>query len=159
MSKNKSIYIFYALISEDKNDGLKIQGPYIHSRPNPGEDVDEELFVFDDDQFKEERKFLSKYLRERNPDKLSIFHKVPINFTHANLSCQCGYRIPVPDKFYKDKWSCPNCGTINKIDNYEDLNFMARKLGMTEAHDYFEKKYDQMFENYTICNRTKRKRK
>jgi len=157
------IYIFYSLVSEDKTEGLKMKGPYIHSKPDgfdQSNESEEELYVFNKEQFAEERKFLSKYLRERSPDKLSIFYMVPVSsVSQVNLTCECGYKTPLPDGYYKQEWYCPSCGNINKINNHEELNFKSRKLGMMAAQDYFEKRYDQMLENFTICSRTRKKKK
>lgn len=163
MDDNKKlIYICYALVSEDKNSTLKMQGPYIHSKPEQcGYNNKEELFIFEDSDFKKERKFLSKFLREKHPDKLSIFHKVMVDSVSGlSLTCSnCSTKVTLPRGFNDSTWVCPTCNAINEIKNFLELNLEIRQRGMMKAQEYFDRRFDQMNENYSICNRTKRKKK
>lgn len=163
MSESRLIYICYALITEEKNNLLKMQGPYIHSRPKQSCEYEdeEELFVFEDNEFSKERRFLSRFLREKHPDKLSIFHKVAVDsVSNIGITCRnCSAKTLLPDGFHKPKWCCPNCDTINEIENFSELNLKIRQCGMMNAQEFFDKRFNQMHENYTICNRTRKKKK
>lgn len=154
----KLISIFYSLISEDKVDGvqtLKMHGPFIHSRPHE----DSASFVFELDDFKSERRFLSKFLRERYSNRISIFHYLPVDDSLISLSCSSCNEQQSFTELYGPKWVCSSCNADNEVDNYDDINLRARQSGMMEAQVYFEKKFEQMNENYTICNRVRKRKK
>lgn len=150
------IYIFYALISEEKSNGLKIHGPFIHSKPHCD---DESAYIFDKSEYKEERKFLSKFLREKHQNRLSIFHYISLSSaSKISVSCDCGFKTHLPEDYVKNNWLCPSCGNDNVIENFAELKIRARRMSMLDAQEYFEKKFEQMEENFAICNRIRKKK-
>lgn len=152
----QSIYIFYALISEEKSEGIKMHGPYIHSRPNLTEEEDDSVYIFDENDYISERKFLSKFLRTRHPHRLPIFNFVKMPQSQALITCSCGYKTALPKDFTEKNWSCKMCGTINEIKDFDQLKKKERQTCMIDAQESFDKKFAQMLENYDICNKPKK---
>lgn len=155
---SQPIYIFYALISEDKTEGVKMHGPYIHSKPNANGNDDK--YIFDKEDWNDERRFLSKFLREKYPQRLPILHYITMPYFKAGVTCDdCGFKIQLPPDFKGSHWRCNACSSINEINNYDSLKVGERQRCMVEAQDFFDKRFEQMAENYNICNQPKRKKK
>lgn len=148
-----NIFIFYALISEEKNKVIKMQGPYIHRKPDEKEDDSDLKYVFNKDEFNDERKFLTKWLRERNPDKTSLFFFTDANDLHiANTNCNnCGNSFNVDINRIKVK--CPTCSSVIELPTRSKEMDKKRQSAMVKAFDYFDKKYEIIKTNYRICTR------
>lgn len=150
------IYIFYALISEEKSEGIKMHGPYIHSRPNITEEENDAVYIFDENDYNSERKFLSKFLRTRYPHRLPIFNFIKIPKSQALVTCDCGFKTSLPPDFISKDWSCKICNVVNEIKDYDQLKKKERQACMIDAQESFEKKFNQMQENFDICNKPKK---
>jgi hypothetical protein len=176
------IYIFYALIEEGKNKQLNLNGPFIHYRPAKGEQLEEEDYLFDKESYIEEKKYLSRLLRQKSPAKISIFHyydatgveKITIKCdscgqTHTVGTDRCGSTLICStceskrqrkikmneEKEARKSGRLEEVGSPKQlvIPSLKDVSEKTRQRAMFEAEDYFENKFQQMSNNYAICNR------
>lgn len=149
------IFIFYSLVSEEKNKQLKLHGPYIHYKVNP-DNSDEPIYLFDKDDYIRERKYLSKFLREKSPGKVAVFHFVGChNDKHITVICECGWRANADVELSGKQISCSSCGRILDIPAMNSLFESTRRKAMVTAEEHFEKKFENMKSNYQICMRKK----
>jgi len=145
LSNIHKIFIFYSMISEEKNKSLKLLGPYIHKKPD--EIANGDPYIFEVSIFKSEQQYLSNMLREKYPYKYPIYHSINIDKFDKFIRCTCGKPIPIN----KESYIC-DCGEII-LKVLDKINYKIREKAFTEAQDYFDKKFEQMKNNFTICMR------
>ena len=175
------IFIFYALIEEGKGKQLSLNGPFIHYKPTEdSSQLPEENYLFDKEDYNSEKRFLSRMLRQKSPAKISIFHYYDLSVDSSfNVKCStCGMTYTVGIDKCGGSIICGACETkrLNKIERYEksgdkkslekvgekvlikiptleEVGEKVRQRAMFEAEDYFENKFEQMKNNYAVCNR------
>lgn len=177
------IFIFYAMISElIKEQEIKLHGPFIHFKISEDH---KNKYLFQQDEFNEEKRYLSKYLREKSSDKIPTFHKIDydkaIQGININLSIMdfnsfknfqyidflkqnnfyekyCHFLNNKPDNIVT---CCDFIKSINLVDQFmnhvnEEIKFeKIKRNAFTMAMEYFNKKYEIMSENYSICSKKK----
>lgn len=148
----KLIYIFYTLIVEDKSKELKMHGPFIHHKPE-SDKIGWPAYVFNKDDFNEERKFLSKFLRTKNPSKISTFHHIEIDEPEIEFKCKCGHQMNLHITECGNDFVCSSCNTNDSLDELIEIGFSAKESALLQAYEHFEKHFKRMEENYKICNR------
>lgn len=152
ISRGANIYIFYILVSEEKNRTLKMQGPFIHRKPKEKESDEKLKFIFKKNEYDKEKRFLSKWLREREPNKTSLFHSIEASdLDVASIKCGCGNTFNT--RLIKGEVRCPTCSELITIPSRDHVLDERRQSAMFKAYDYFEKKFSRMEANYKICMR------
>jgi hypothetical protein len=145
-------FIFYALISEEKDKHLKISGPFFYHKIDI-DHIDKKIFLFDKSQFKSEKGYLSKILREKNPSKISVFYTYTLdNPNLIILKCQCDKILNINLNLAGQVYEC-TCGLKIDVPNSEKLIDDVKTKAMLAAEKYFKQKFEQMSDNYRVCTR------
>lgn len=151
---NQEIYIFYILVSEEKNKKLKMQGPFIHRKPEEKEPDEKRRFIFKKEDYFEEKRFLSKWLRERKPNMTSLFHYINAeSLDEVNVECKCGNNFNNKAKENEIKYKCSVCDRIISVPDIKTVLDNRQQSAMLKAYEFFEDKFQQMEQNYKICMR------
>lgn len=177
----EEILIFYSMISDSvKDKEIKLHGPFIHFKIN---ESNINQYVFKKDKFDAERKYLSKYLREKSPDKIPMFWFAEIENIKKNMNDEIDLKKDI-NKYISfvevnnlnesfNKYKSDN-GLDDDVKTYVSF---VQQIGMSKqfmdyfvaeskfekiknnafilAGMHFEEKFKVMSENYSICSRKK----
>lgn len=150
------IYIFYAQISEQKSKNLRLHGPFIHYRHNKSNVIDDDDYIFNDEEYTTEKKFLIKYLRTKYPHRITLFHRINLpNCFEKIWQCDCGYSHPVGEDNTRCNAKCGQCGERLYVLDESEIKSRFRQRSLLDAKDYFDSKFEIMQDNYEICSRRK----
>jgi len=145
--------IFYSLISEEKNKKLKLHGPFIHYKVDDRGDY---IYLFEKENYMKEKQYLSKILREKSALKVPIYHFVGCEHDPVNCVCdKCENRFQVNVDRAGSVVVCNSCSNEFEAPNISKTFETIRRQAMFDAEEFFEKKFDNLKENYAICMRSK----
>jgi len=148
-------YIFYALVTEQKDKTLKFSGPFIHSKPAELVDHDDERFLFDKDNLQEEFKYLTASIAEKHNNSIPMLqHAKAKDPEYIIFNCgRCGKKAETSIELADSLVDCPSCGDQSKLPSVSDINQSLRQEALFNIEDQFSKKFEIMRNNWKICSR------